>query len=144
MPTVTIVRVSAPSWDQVVREAAREKVTLRRSRLHGARGLWVPASRTIWVDSRLPDHHAAPTLAHELIHARRGDSECATDTLAEQMIDQRVARRWISRAAYARLEHEYGGDVWMIADSLDVPVWVVQAYRRVLERESYGPSRRTS
>lgn len=91
------------------------------------------------MDSRLPDHHAAPTLAHELIHARRGDGECASDATVERMIDQRVARRWISRAAYARLEHEYGGDVWMIADSLDVPVWVVQAYRRVLEREQCEP-----
>lgn len=132
MLTVTIVRVSAPSWDQVVREAAREQITLRRSRLHGARGLWVPASRTIWVDSRLPDHHAAPTLAHELIHARRGDSECATDTLAEQMIDQRVARRWINRDVYAVLEDMYAGDAWSIASELDLPRWLVVAFQDYL------------
>lgn len=133
MPTVTIVRVNAPSWDQVVREAAREKVTLRRSRLHGARGLWVPAQRTIWVDSRLPDHHAAPTLAHELIHARRQDGECGVSRPVEKYIDQQVARMWISRDTYAALEDMYAGDAWMIAGDLDVPVWVIHAYQDMLE-----------
>jgi hypothetical protein len=130
--TVTIVRVSAPSWDQVVREAAREKVTLRRSRLHGARGLWVPASRTIWVDSRLLDHHAAPTLAHELIHARRGDGECGPASSAERYIDQRVARRWINRDVYAVLEDMYAGDAWSIASELDLPRWLVVAFQDYL------------
>ena len=89
-------------------------------------------ARTIWIDSRLSDAHAAPVLAHELIHARRGD-ECEQDEATERLIDERVAHAFIAPDQFAAAERIHGGDSWAIAEELDMPAWVVDAYRRRLD-----------
>lgn len=122
-----------PSLDALLDVAARERVTVVRSRLDARRGAWSAARRTIWIDSRLSDAHAAPVLAHELIHARRGD-DCAQDDAAEQLIDERVAQAFIEPKQFAAAERIHGEDSWAIAEELDLPAWVIEAYRRLLAR----------
>ena len=58
-----------------------------RGRLVGHRGLWAPDRRQIWVDSRLCDGYAAPVLAHELTHVRRGD-DGPQSRAVEEWIDE--------------------------------------------------------
>lgn len=122
-----------PSLDALLDVAARERVTVVRSRLDARRGAWSAARRIIWIDSRLSDAHAAPVLAHELIHARRGD-DCVQDDAAEQLIDERVAQAFIMPEQFAAAERIHGDDSWAIAEELDLPAWVIDAYRRFLAR----------
>ena len=121
-----------PTLDELLTFAARERVSVVRSRLDSRRGAWSREARTIWIDSRLSDAHAAPVLAHELIHACRGD-ECAQDEATERLIDERVAQEFIAPEQFAAAERLHVGDSWAIAEELDLPAWVVDAYRRRLD-----------
>ena len=84
-------------------EAVGLGARVARARLHGARGLWDPVARTIWIEEAYSDAWAALVLAHELEHVRRGD---ASPQLlgVERMIDERVSRRFIDPGQYARAE----------------------------------------
>lgn len=99
-----------------------------RGRLDGLRGLWCPDERRIWIDSRLCDRYAAPVLAHELTHVRRGDAGPQPRTV-EELIDERVAVRYVDPAAYARAERIRGAYAGAIAEELDLPQWVIEAFQ---------------
>lgn len=52
----------------------------------------------------------------------------------ERLIDEHVARRFIDPAQYARAERILGPDPVLIADELDLPPWVVEAWQRWARR----------
>lgn len=122
-----------PAFDALEEEAVGLGVRVARARLHGARGLWDPAARTIWIEAAYSDAWAAPVLAHELEHVRRGDA--GPQLLGvERMIDERVSRRFIDPGQYARAESLIGPAPALIAEELDVPAWVVEAWQRQARR----------
>jgi hypothetical protein len=85
------------------------------------------------VDSRLCDQYAAPVLAHELIHARRGDNGPQPPAV-EEWIDERVATMYVDLQAYAQAERIYGPAPGILAGELDLPQWVIEAWQRRLQR----------
>lgn len=99
----------------------------------GLEGVWDPSQKTIWLKKRLPVASMACTLAHELEHARRGDTG-RQDEYVESFIDEKVALRFVDSEAYARLEEVYGCEPGVIAEELDLPRWVIEAWQRLLNR----------
>jgi Zn-dependent peptidase ImmA (M78 family) len=59
-------------------------VTVRTADLGPLLGQWDPETRTIWLHHDLTPAERRCTLAHELVHALRGDERCATDILTER------------------------------------------------------------
>ena len=125
--------MSTLTYDRLCSEAAGLGVTVHRTRLRGAHGHWDHRTRTIWIDCTYSEAWCAPTLAHELEHVRRGDS--GPQRLGvERLIDEHVARRFIDPGRYARAESLVGPDPDLIADELDLPPWVVEAWQRWARR----------
>ena len=122
-----------PAFDVLEEEAVGLGARVGRARLQGARGVWDPVARTIWIVEAYSDAWAALVLAHELEHVRRGD---ASPQLlgVERMIDERVSRRFIDPGQYARAESLIGPAPALIAEELDLPTWVVEAWQRQARR----------
>ena len=116
-----------PAFDALEEEAAGLGARVARARLHGARGLWDSGARTIWIEAAYSDAWAAPVLAHELEHVRRGHTGPQGPGI-ERLIDERVARLFVDPVRYARAEGLVGPDPVLIADELGLPAWVVRAF----------------
>ena len=99
----------------------------------GLEGVWDPSQKTIWLKKRLSVASMACTLAHELEHARRGDAG-HQDEYVEEFINEKVALRVIKPTTYARLEEVYGCEPGVIAEELDLPTWLIEAWQRLLNR----------
>lgn len=100
------------------------------------RGMTVPAgyhhaTRTIWISDRVPARDVLPHVLHELEHAKAGHEGEQSDII-EARINRRVAEQLITPEEYARAELVAGGNSGAIAVELDLPRWVVSAYRRRL------------
>lgn len=126
--------MSKPSFEELCAEAAAQGIRVQETRLPaGLEGVWDPNQKTIWLKKRLPVASMACTLAHELEHARRGDTG-RQDEYVESFIDEKVALRFVDSEAYARLEEVYGCEPGVIAEELDLPRWVIEAWQRLLNR----------
>lgn len=119
----------APSWDALLAQCRREGIVVNRAHLDCRLGCWSASARMIWVDSALSDRHAAPTLAHELMHVRRGDVG-PMPARVEQEIDEEVSVGFVDPREYARAERIRGPYAACIADEMDLPQWVVEAWQR--------------
>ena len=109
--------------------------TVHYSDLPGTlRGVWDPNGPRILLRRRLASAQRVSTLAHEIVHARRGDRGCQTAS-TEQHVDELAARMLITEAAYRRAEILYGPATWAIAVELDVTPALVEAWKRARERE---------
>jgi hypothetical protein len=75
------LRDNLPGWTLVVTE------------LEGLMGSCDPATRTIWIDSRLDDLQQRSTMVHEAVHAERGDMR--DDPCIEVIVQNEAARRLI-------------------------------------------------
>lgn len=103
------------------------------------------SKQTIYISKSLPSAWVVPTLAHEIIHAYN-DHDGHQSRATENRIDEAVAKVFINPAEYAYWENQYGWRTGGIAKALDMPRWVVEAYRRLLtkqlrntlERNPYG------
>lgn len=73
-----------------------------------------------------------PTLLHECLHVHRGDHGHQAQAV-EDRIDEQVARLLVDPREYALAEERYGWHTGGIAVALDLPRWVIQAYRRHLQ-----------
>lgn len=123
-----------PTLDALLLECEEQGVFVRRLRLpEGWDGAYHHPTATIYLAAAMPDWQAIPTLMHELEHARRGDDGHQAHWV-EARIDRAVACRLISSAEYAQAESGVGHHVGALAVELDVPVWVVEAYRSTLRR----------
>lgn len=63
----------------------------------------------------------------------RGDTG-RQDEYVESFIDEIVALRFVNSEAYAKLETAYGCEPGVIAEELDLPRWVIEAWQRLLNR----------
>ena len=106
-------------------------ILVRTARLGGAvMGLWDESTRTLWLDAGLTPAERRSTLAHELVHAERGDVPCGDDVLdarQELWVEREAARRlvrWEALVEAARWSE--GGDVREVADLLGVDVETVR------------------
>jgi hypothetical protein len=126
--------MSRPSFEELCAEAAVQGIRVQEMRLPaGLEGVWDPSQKTIWLKKGLPVASMACTLAHELEHARRGDAG-RQDEYVESFIDEKVALRFVDSEAYAKLETAYGCEPGVIAEELDLPRWVIEAWQRLLNR----------
>ncbi len=99
-------------------------------------GMWGHYSRPLGVISisrELSTSARLATLLHELAHHERGDDRCQSPEV-EARINEDVARALISPAEYALAERLHEGRTGAIALELDLPRWVVSAYRAPLWR----------
>lgn len=84
-------------WD----EARRLGVRVITRELPGTMwGCWHGPSRTVILDSTLVQHERRVTLAHELVHAERGDT-CRQDRRTEAAVHAIAARRLVTLDALA-------------------------------------------
>ena len=97
-------------------------------------GAYMLRSHTILLDTGLAAWEVLPVLLHETMHWHRGD-DGPQPPRVERDIDETVARLLVDPDAYRLAEEHYGWHTGGIAAELDLPRWVVQAYRRVLGRE---------
>lgn len=124
-----------PTFDALEEEAVGLGARVESAHLEGRDGGWDPAAGTIWIDMGLGERAAAAVLAHELEHVRRGD--VGPQLLGvERMIDERVSRRFIDLGQYARAESLTGPAPALIAEELDLPAWVVEAWQRQVQHGS--------
>lgn len=109
--------------------AAELDLTIRYRFLpKGEVGWWHQDSRTVFLDSRLTQAERRCTLAHELVHAERGDDgRCASDwheNKLEVQVHAEAARRLIrlDDLALALLlsdhEDERAEELWVDVDTL--------------------------
>ncbi len=103
----------------------------------GRWGAYSRANRTVALHADLLPSHRVPVLMHECLHVSR-DDDGHQDRRVEEWIDEEVAGRLVSLPAYAVAEECYGWNTGAIACELDLPRWVVQAYRRRLTRVVEG------
>ena len=118
--------------DEVAAELDRLGIELVEATLPpGWCGAYSHRERTIYVQRDIAAFELIPTLLHELEHARL-HHEGHQSRSVENAIDERVARELISPADYALAEKLHDGHTGGIALELDLPRWVVSAYRRQL------------
>lgn len=56
-----------PAFDALEEEAVGLGARVASARLHGARGLWDPAVRTIWIEAAYSDVWVAPVLGYRTL-----------------------------------------------------------------------------
>lgn len=95
-------------------------------------GLYEPERRRILVRAGMPAYFRYPALLHEAHHYVAGHWGHQSDAV-EQRINKAVALHLINPAEYALAEAELGWNSGGIAAALELPRWVVQAYRRHLQ-----------
>lgn len=125
-----------PSLDALAQQCADQGIIVSWARLPaGRRGLYVLSTRTIYLRHDMPDRLAVPTLMHEMCHAERGD-DGPQPAAVEARIDRAVAHRLISVGDYRAAEAAVGPHPGAIAVALDLPRWVVDAYRSALRERT--------
>lgn len=100
------------------------------------KGYWGAYShheRNIYLRRALPSHYRLPTLLHETQHYLRED-EGHQAARVECGIDEYVAALLINEADYRFAESQIGPSIAGLAVELEVPKWVIRAYRRTLVR----------
>ena len=96
-------------------------------------GVYIDDLRAIYINRRTPASWVLPVLAHETFHAAaRHDGHQAAPV--ESRIDEAVAQAIIDPADYRFWETQYGWSTGGIASALNLPRWVVEAYRRKLAK----------
>ena len=96
-------------------------------------GCYCLSSHTVALRPGLTSAQRMATLLHEAQHVLRED-DGHQDRKVEDRINEAVACQMIDLMEYARAETEYGWNSGAIAADIGVPRWVVEAYRRVLDR----------
>ncbi len=120
--------------DTLLAAADKQQVFVRWLNMpEGWRGAYHLPSRTIYLRKGMDECATVPTLMHELAHASRGDDGHQTRPV-EARIDRQVACRLITSGAYRDAEALVGPHPGALAVELDVPRWVVVAYRETLRR----------
>lgn len=131
----TVSGMERPTYDSLLGECERLGVAVMPAHLSvEIDGAYIKRNSVILLDKNLADFERVPVLLHEMVHVERQDNGHQSARV-ERWIDEQVALRLIDPFEYAHAESELGWHTGGIAAELDVPRWVVQAYRRVLERE---------
>ena len=88
---------------------------------------------TIALHPDLLERQKLPVLLHEALHHSRQDQGHQSPAV-EARIDEQVALMLVDPVDYAFCESQFGWSTGGIAAELDLPRWVIQAYRRSLAR----------
>lgn len=115
----------------------REGVAVVETELDGAWGYYDAGSKRIYIQAGMTAGHRTATLLHEALHHYRGDVGEQPQAV-EDRIDEEVALILVPPGEYAFWERELGWSTPGIAAALDLPHWVIRAFRRVLAKESVG------
>lgn len=99
------------------------------------RGRYEAQERRIVLRRTLTTAQRVSALAHEVVHARRGDDGPQTASV-EAHVEEEAATLIITEHDYARAETMVGRDPWMLAAELDLTPGLVAAWqsRRARER----------
>lgn len=100
------------------------------------RGMWGFYSREwdlVTLRKGMPRMYRLPTLMHECGHVARLDHGHQS-LKVENAIDEDVALALINPADFAWAESRVGYHTGGLAHELELPKWVIRAYRRVLSR----------
>ena len=118
--------------DQLICLAESHGITISWTHLH-TRAAYHHKTRTIYLDHALNTRprHATAILAHEYIHALMGHTG-PQDAHTERLVDLRAAQLLVSPAEYALAEQLHDANPHAIADELNLPLWVITAYREHL------------
>jgi hypothetical protein len=119
---------------------AREAMLLTAAHAYGAtvhmadlpgtlRGLYDAEHNRIILRSGMTEGQRVSTLAHELIHARRGDNGHQSSA-HESRIDEEAAGLLLTAEEYALAERIVGHDSRALAAELDVTPSLVDAWKR--------------
>lgn len=126
--------MSRPTLDTLLSRCQAQGVTVTWTHLPpGWEGAWHRSSRTIHLAPRLADWQAIPVLLHEMTHAHL-DHDGHQAAAVERRIDEAVARTLLDHQQVALAEAAVGHHPGALATELDVPVWVIEAWRRTLRR----------
>ena len=110
-------------------------VRIKEQRLeHDLCGLYDHERHTIVLDPKLSDVQRLCTLAHELNHARYGDSLRAhwISGKCERRARRDTALRLVSPLEYQLAELAYEGVPWLMACDLGVTTRVLEDYQRLV------------
>lgn len=99
----------------------------------GERGRFEASEARILIARGLTLSQEISTLAHEVVHARRGDDGHQTAAV-ERFVDEEAARLLITADAYRRAEQTAGPSPWGIARELDVSPSLVVSWQRAADR----------
>lgn len=94
--------------------------------LNNAWGYYYEATHVILIDRRLTYTAKRCALVHELVHWAHGDNCCG---LNERRTRIETAKLLIDRQDYARAEKLHEGNIWGIADELNVTKNIVDNYQ---------------
>ncbi|MDD2859009.1 MAG: ImmA/IrrE family metallo-endopeptidase [Candidatus Nanopelagicales bacterium] len=114
-----------------------ETVTIRTADLGDVDGMWDPDTRIIWLHQDLTPAERRCTLAHEIIHAARGDEHCRDHVLnarQERLVDEIASRLLIPLDLLADALVWCHDDA-QLCDALDVDLDTLDARRRFLTLE---------
>lgn len=101
---------------------------------NGLCGFYFDPARAIVIDEELCDFQKRCVLCHELCHARHRDTGKAHMTLKEETRARKeTALRLIDPESYETAELTYEGDLFQMANELNVTIQVIQDYRDLLE-----------
>ncbi|PWG66675.1 ImmA/IrrE family metallo-endopeptidase [Bifidobacterium callitrichidarum] len=105
-------------------------------------GVYDEDLKTILIDSRMTNVQKRCTLVHELVHWKHGDQGCSSwlGQHEENRAQQETALLLISPDAYRRAEHECDADPYSMACQLDVTMFVLNTYQRMLHNGLCGCS----
>lgn len=118
--------------EQLLAELETMGITVDTRKLTGTlRGYYNHREHLIAIRQGLSYSQRRTALAHELVHARRGDDGHQGPDV-ERRVDQEAARLLISPVEYALAERIHGPNVAAIARELEVTVSMVEAYRQAL------------
>lgn len=91
-------------------------------------GAYLHEAHTIIVNCRLSPVRQRCVLAHEYVHALRGDTGLQSARV-EELVEARAARLLISEVDYQVAEGLYGMDLGLIAEELHVSLNTLIAFR---------------
>ena len=94
--------------------------------LNNAWGYYYESAHVILIDRRLTYTAKRCALVHELVHWAHGDNCCG---LNERRTRIETAKLLIDRQDYARAEKLHEGNIWGIADELNVTKNIVDNYQ---------------
>lgn len=103
----------------------------------GINGIYNDRYKSIVIDYRLPYAAKRVTFAHELVHFAYADDKCQTVLHSRNEIRTRkaTALALVDIVQYATLEQEYDGDLFKIADELEVTVELLTDFQKYVLRK---------
>jgi len=111
-----------------------DRIEIRLHDLGDLAGAWDPETRIIWLHHDLTHPERRSTIAHELVHALRGDEACIDPVLGarqENSVDRVAVRLLITLDQFAEALAWCADDV-AVAHELCIDIRMVQAMRESL------------